>query len=61
MAFIIVVISGLNQSGRNYFLPAGLIHGLNRFKPAGGFYLPTLVQGIKRGASDAPIIADTLG
>ena len=23
-------------------MPAGLIHGLNRFKPAGDFYLPTL-------------------
>ena len=24
-------------------MPAGLIQGLNRFKPAGGFYLPTLL------------------
>ena len=26
-------------------MSAGLIHGLNWFKPAGGFYLPTLHQG----------------
>ena len=36
MAFIIVTISGLNKGGTNEFVPAGLIHGLNWFKPEYG-------------------------
>ena len=35
MTFIIVTNSGLNQAGINY-ISAGLIHGLNWFKPEGG-------------------------
>ena len=35
MAFIIVTNSGLNQGDITY-ISAGLIHGLNWFKPEGG-------------------------
>ena len=34
-------------------MPAGLIDGLNRLKPAGGFYLPTLTESATAAAESA--------
>ena len=41
-------------------MPAGVIHGLNRFKPEGGLNLPTLQWGPTEGRCDSQLFKSFL-